>query len=276
MPCKNGTKWCPTPFGVKCVNCKNEEVDQSSPSSTKPEVTRRPLLPPRPSSPPTMQTPPHKPVGSPQPIGSPKPVSSPRPVSSPKSVVSEEEIAQGFTVYRGDTRDLENLRTKFGGQFSAWVPLVLSQARDFVKATGLNSLRTLSFFNDIESGRICIPKEQFDSWSPGACMEWKIRSGSGNKRMCILSTELTAACGGYANGYIYTIHIPDFQAVDWATAIPGCKIKQKGTTPLLMMDANTVDAASVMAIMTPKMVFTKEIAFFTSIPTSYIIDVKQV
>ena len=42
------------------------------------------------------------------------------------------------------------------------------------------------------------------------------------------------------------------------------------------MDANTVDAASVMAIMTPKMVFTKEIAFFTSIPTSYIIDVKQV
>lgn len=272
MACDNGTKWCPTPFGVKCALCKREQGEASGAAA--PVAVAAVAAPPRIVAPRAVAPAPLAQAHPPQLPAAPVPL-----VAAPPLAVAVAPVAvaqQGFTAYRGDTRDIDTLRARFGGQFSAWVPLTLSQAREFVKATGRNDLRNLSFFGDIENGRICIAADQVDQWSPGACMEWKIRSGSGNKKMCILSTELTQSCGGYANGFIHTMHFPDLRPVAWSAAMTGCNVVQRGTTPILMMDANTVDAATIMAIMSPAMMFTKEIAFFTSIPANYIIDSRAV
>lgn len=273
MACDNGTKWCPTPFGVKCALCKRGQAE--APGAAAPVAAAVVAAPPRIVAPRAVVA--AAPVHVPPQL--PAAAAAVPAVAAPALAVAAAPVAaaqQGFTAYRGDTRDIDTLRARFGGQFSAWVPLTLSQAREFVKATGRNDLRSLSFFGDIENGRICIAEDQVDTWSPGACMEWKIRSGSGNKKMCILSTELTQSCGGYANGFIHTMHFPDLRPVAWSAAMTGCNVVQRGTTPILMMDANTVDAATIMAIMSPAMMFTKEIAFFTSIPANYIIDSRAV
>lgn len=272
MACKHNVGWCPTIFGVRCVKCKAEE-------STATTTSLGASVPPPSLSPPLVRgtAPVHPPAPNPV-VPQRRPEPRPRPLPNPTVPLRAQALVApgGQTVYRGDTRSRATLDADFGGVFAAWVPLDLAQAREFVTATGLNTLRTVSFFDQIESGRICVPESAWDNWSPGACMEWKIRSGSGNRRMCILSCEMTSACGGYANGYIYTMHFPALRAVPWRTAIPGCTVPDRGTTPLLLMDAATVATATIMAIKSPNMVYTKEIAFFTSVPTNSITDVRAV
>ncbi|MDE9437872.1 type IV secretion protein Rhs [Xenorhabdus bovienii] len=90
-----------------------------------------------------------------------------------------------------------------------------------------------------------------------------------------VSTAMDVECGGYVkdNGYIYEIFIPDFKINNFGpgTFGPGARTLKKGKLfPEFMMNGDTLDKSTMLAIRQPAQSMSREVTFLGAISTEYI------
>jgi hypothetical protein len=184
-------------------------------------------------------------------------------------------VVKGMTVYRGDGRDKEKLGST---GFEAWVQLTLEEAREFVRVSvGLMEWEKSGLYGKyIKTGLLNISQGLLNkNRTPADLLEWRIRTGSGNRKVCLISTDTANTCGGYAHGYIYKMYLEGLQEREWARAVPGMKAKAP-LWPSLLLNAETLEQATVIAIKSPKVMTLTEVAFLTPISTDNIVEVNYI
>jgi hypothetical protein len=242
--------------------------------------------PPKPVGPPSL---PSK-AGRPQPpaqigpptlpgkVNQPTPPKSVGPPQLPKKTgqLQARPLAAGQTVYRGDSRKLEQLNSK---GFEPWVHLEPDEAKLFLLvASGFMKWEDCKDLYDkyIASGRIKLNDTLLGNRrNPMDLLEWRIRTGSGNRRVCMVSTDIRPSCGGYANGYIYKMHLEGVQEVSWSKAIPNVT-GEKALWPRLLLNRSTLAEATIIAIKAPPAMALREVSFLTNIPKDKIVDAQYV
>lgn len=185
-------------------------------------------------------------------------------------------VGPGQLMFRGDSRS-HNVLTDEG--FKPWVTLSLDEAREFIRiSAGVGNFETASFYNKyIKGGLLDLSTGLLNTnRTPADLMEWRIRTGSGNRRVCLVSTDVKDTCGGYANGYIYKMHVPNLAPYAWDKAIPGMTRKPTSLWPTLLLNKPSLDDADIIAIKAPNVMNVNEVSFITPVPKNCILDVKYV
>lgn len=153
-------------------------------------------------------------------------------------------------IFRGDTREPATIIKSQG--FFAKQPMTLADAKKhLLEYCGLN--KSIKTPLDLSRYIISSPKPLY------------------------ISTDPSEDCGGYSEkGYIYKIEIPKLDVKEFSEAVLGSGISVKANkfNPILYLNANTLQEASIIALKHYGNV-TNEVTFLTSIPLEFITEYKK-
>ncbi len=144
-------------------------------------------------------------------------------------------------IYRADTRGPAEIKAS---GFKARTPMSLAAAKSHLLSYCTSSKKPL----DLSRRIISSPQPEY------------------------VSTDPTQGCGGYSGkGYVYRIEISALAERPWSNQVLGQNLNLKPNMlwPKLFLDANTLDAAKIIALKHFGTA-TREVTFLTNIPGSSI------
>lgn len=176
-------------------------------------------------------------------------------------------------VYRGTTTPPKRLKEGRGG-FVGHIPYSVEQVRDLLKLfTGAISLTQCAFYESH------FRKHIFNyPYDPNVVAKQTMRPDglhqyiiNANPRGPNNSFDIDPGCGGYASGrYVYSLDLDDLgmKEVAWSQDVLGYPPPRgiKKMWPILLLNADTLDAAGLFALKSPPAKNLTEVTMFIKVP----------